>query len=100
MENTNFFSSKEGNKNPEFMFFCLDTQRQAEKAGFGSGWGDHCCEPGPAGIRTKEKIMEKGGLITVLVGMERKENNIWSSNCQKRFIFLERNAEILIQIRI
>ena len=32
--------------------------------------------------------MEKGGLITVRVGMERKENNIWRSNCQKMFHFL------------
>jgi hypothetical protein len=31
--------------------------------------------------------MEKGGLITVRVGMERKENNIWRSNCQKNVSF-------------
>ncbi len=40
----------------------------------------------------KRKIMEKGGLITVRVGMERKENNIWSSNCQKRFHFLGKKS--------
>ena len=31
------FLAKEGNKNPEFIFFCLYTKRKAEKAGFGSG---------------------------------------------------------------
>ncbi len=85
MENTNFFSSKEGNKNPEFIFVYAPKKGRESRVRIGVGrplWRTRArWDP------QKRKIMEKGGLITVRVGMERKENNIWSSNCQ-RFHFL------------
>jgi hypothetical protein len=60
MENTNFFSSKEGNKNPEFIFVYASKERQ-RKPGSDRGRATTVANPGPLGSAQK-KNNGKGGV--------------------------------------